>query len=307
MDSISRITFNDIEWINIRIKGEEEISFLKKSFNFLETDIEECNKRTIQPAIFVRADYVFFEMLFPVYNRKTQLIENCEINFFIKNNILITIHENKLFQLADLFELAENDNNIKQKYFQNNPIVLLCGIFGYLLNSYFPMLTHMGEDVSGLEKSIFAGEKRANTKSILKLRWNIVNFKRTIESQKNIIEHLITDASHLFSVSRLKIYYGELIDKIDDISKILENEKESISALEQTNNSLASFQLNDIMKALAIVSAVLMPATFISQLFGMNAKIPFSSTSGFTFFLVLFICMLSMFGCVLFFKKKKWL
>ena len=40
MDSISRITFNDIEWINIRIKGEEEISFLKKSFNFLETDIE---------------------------------------------------------------------------------------------------------------------------------------------------------------------------------------------------------------------------------------------------------------------------
>ena len=245
-------------------------------------------------------------MLFPVYNRKTQLIENCEINFFIKNNVLLTVHNNELPQLEEFFNLIENDDTLKRKHLQNNPIMLLSGIFDYLLNSYFPMLNHMNEDVITLEKSIFAEEKKFNTKNILKLRWNIVNFKRTIESHKNIIEHLILDASSLFSVGRLKIYYNELIDKIRDITSILENQKESISALEQTNNSLISFELNDIMKTLAIISAVMMPATFVSQIFGVNAKMPFNTDAPFAFFSIILICLASMLIFILFFKKKKW-
>jgi len=306
MESISRLSSKDIEWINISQKGDEEINFLRKGFNFLESDIQECLKETVHPAIFIRGDYAFFEMLFPVYNRKTQLLENGEINFFIKDNILITIHNNKMFQISDFFNLLENDGYLKSKFLQGNPIILLCGIFDYLLNSYFPMLDHMEEDVVDLEKMIFAGEERQNTKNILKLRWNIVNFKRTIESHKNIIEHLISDGEHLFSVSRLKIYYSVLIDKIDDISKILDNQKESIGALEQTNNSLVSFQLNDIMKVLAIISVIMMPATFISQLFGMNAKMPLNSESSSTFYIVLSLCVLSMVLFIFYFRKKKW-
>ena len=306
MESISRLSSKDIEWINISQKGDEEINFLRKGFNFLESDIQECLKETVHPAIFIRGDYAFFEMLFPVYNRKTQLLENGEINFFIKDNILITIHNNKMFQISDFFNLLENDGYLKSKFLQGNPIILLCGIFDYLLNSYFPMLDHMEEDVVDLEKMIFAGEERQNTKNILKLRWNIVNFKRTIESHKNIIEHLISDGEHLFSVSRLKIYYSVLIDKIDDISKILDNQKESIGALEQTNNSLVSFQLNDIMKVLAIISVIMMPATFISQLFGMSAKIPLNSESISTFYIVLSLCILSMVLFIFYFRKKKW-
>jgi len=306
MESISRLSSKDIEWINISQKGDEEINFLRKGFNFLESDIQECLKETVHPAIFIRGDYAFFEMLFPVYNRKTQLLENGEINFFIKDNILITIHNNKMFQISDFFNLLENDGYLKSKFLQGNPIILLCGIFDYLPNSYFPMLNHMEEDVVDLEKMIFAGEERQNTKNILKLRWNIVNFKRTIESHKNIIEHLISDGEHLFSVSRLKIYYSVLIDKIDDISKILDNQKESIGALEQTNNSLVSFQLNDIMKVLAIISVIMMPATFISQLFGMSAKIPLNSESSSTFYIVLSLCILSMVLFIFYFRKKKW-
>ena len=52
MDSISRIFFNDIEWINVGKKGKEEIKFLKKGFNFLSADIEECYKDTVHPSSF---------------------------------------------------------------------------------------------------------------------------------------------------------------------------------------------------------------------------------------------------------------
>jgi magnesium transporter len=302
----SQIVFHSIKWINIEKKGKKEIDFLRKSFNFLDSDIKECYKETIHPAIFMRDDYAFFEMLFPVYNRKTQLIENKEINFFIKDNILITAHNNDLIQLKDFFNLLKNDNNLKKKYFQDNPIILLCGIFDYLLNSYFPMLNHMNDDVVGLEKYIFAGQEKLNTKNILKLKWNIVNFKRTIESHKNIIKHLIINGEHLFSVKRLKIYYNDLINKIEDISKILENEKESIGALEQTNNSLISFQLNDIMKTLAIISVIIMPPAFIASLFGVNAKIPYIDKP-ISFFIIVGICLFLIIFFLIFFKRKKWL
>ena len=305
-DNISQIIFNDIQWIDISKKGKEEIDYLKKSFSFDSLDIDECEKDTRHSNIFVKRDYIYFEILFPIYNRKTKLIDSSEINFFIKGSTLITVHDNKIDQLSDFFNKIQNDDILKRDNFQNNPIILLSGILSNLFGSCFPMLNHMDEDILLLEKEIFTSANKANTKTILQLKWNVINFRRIIQSYKSIIDKLITTGENLFSMSKLKIYYSDLIEKTKDIWIMLENQKDSIHALQETNDSLTSFQLNDIMKVLALISAVMMPPAFITSLFGINADMPFVHNN-IAFFLVLGLCLSIIIFFILYFKKRKWL
>ena len=305
-ENISQIVSNNIQWINISKKGRAEINYLKKNFSFDSIDINECEKDTKHSNLFMKRDYIYFEILFPIYNRKTKLIEDSEINFFIKDNVLITVHDNKIDQLSGFFNEMHNNVSLKRNNFQDSTIKLLSGILSSLFGSCFPMLNHMDEDISALEKEIFTSAQKTNTEVILRLRWNVVNFRRIIQSYKNIVEKLIENGQDLFSMSNLKVYYSDLIEKTKDIWTMLENQKESIHALQETNESLISYQLNDIMKALAIISATMMPPAFIVGLFGVNAKIPFI-TNPFFFLFIILACIVLVISFILYFKHKKWL
>lgn len=305
-ENISQIVFNNIQWINISGKEKEELEYLRKNFSFDSLDIDECEKDTKHANLFTKRDYIYFEILFPIYDRKTKLIDSSEINFFIKDNTLITVHSDKIFYLSEFFEDIQNDEKLKRDNFQNNPIILLSGILSKLFSSCFPMLNHMNEDIVLLEKEIFTSARKTNSKIILRLRWNVINFRRIIQSYKNIIEKLISSGDFLFSMSKLKIYYLDLIEKTKDIWIMLENQKESISALQQTNESLTSFELNDIMKALTIISAIMIPPSFITSLFGVNAKIPYI-TEPWAFFVIIGLCIGLIFFTIRYFKKRKWL
>ena len=71
-------------------------------------------------------------------------------------------------------------------------------------------------------------------------------------------------------------YFNNLFDHSKEIWEMLENAKEQIEVLHETNSSLISFRINDIMSMLTAISVILLPMGIFSQLFGINAQnIPF--------------------------------
>jgi magnesium transporter len=99
-----------------------------------------------------------------------------------------------------------------------------------------------------------------------------------------------------------------LLDQAKEIWDTLENLKETIEALQQTNESQISFQLSDIMKTLTIISVITFPLTLIATVFGMNTVISMPLTrSPFGFWYVLGIMFVLMLTMLLIFKKKGWL
>jgi magnesium transporter len=55
---------------------------------------------------------------------------------------------------------------------------------------------------------------------------------------------------------------------------MLENFKEVVEALETTNESVLSHQLNDVLRVLTAISVVVLPLTLIASIFGMNVHVP---------------------------------
>ncbi|MBX5475168.1 MAG: magnesium transporter CorA, partial [Thermoleophilia bacterium] len=87
---------------------------------------------------------------------------------------------------------------------------------------------------------------------------------------------------------------------------LLDNYKEVVEALEDTNESLISHQQNDILYVLTIFIVVLTPLTFITGFFGMNVHFPGIDTLD-AFYASVALMTLSIVGMLAFFRWKKWL
>ena len=80
--------------------------------------------------------------------------------------------------------------------------------------------------------------------------------------------------SSAFLPEELELYFDDIVDASERIWDLLDNYKEVVEALEDTNESLISHQQNDILYVLTIFSVVLLPLTFLTGFFGMNVHFP---------------------------------
>jgi magnesium transporter len=92
---------------------------------------------------------------------------------------------------------------------------------------------------------------------------------------------------------------------------MLENYKEVVEALEETNESVISHRFNDILRVLTVFSIVFLPATLIASIWGMNVGIPGGgdpATSSHTVFWIILAAMVVMLaGMLAFFRRRGWL
>ena len=144
-------------------------------------------------------------------------------------------------------------------------------------------------------------------REILISKTNIVNFRKIMQAHRMVVSKLLKKSNIFFSTGQFKIYFDELLETIDDIWGNLENLRHSIEAIEKTNNSLISFQLNDVIKILTTISVIILPITLIATMFGMNLQFMPLTNNPFAFWIVILIMIIIFSGLVYYFKRKKWL
>jgi len=128
-----------------------------------------------------------------------------------------------------------------------------------------------------------------------------------MQAHRLVISKLLKKSNIFFSTAQFKTYFDELLETIDDIWGNLENLRQNIEATEKTNNSLISFQLNDIIKILTTISVIILPITLIATLFGMNLQFMPLVNSPSSFWIIILIMIIMISGLIYYFKKKKWL
>src|SRR5207237_535626 len=163
---------------------------------------------------------------------------------------------------------------------------------GYLFAVlHFPVYDAAVGRLNAGELDVFVGPDYLVTLPTVELRPVSRLFQRCTDNEE--LRH------SLFSRCSGRLLY-EILDDL------LDNYKEVVEALEDTNESLISHQQNDILYVLTIFSVVMLPLTFITGFFGMNVSFPgFDSTSGFLATIgSMIVVVAAMLG---FFRWKKWL
>ena len=155
---------------------------------------------------------------------------------------------------------------------------------------------------------MFGHKEREMVQEILVIKRNIVYFRKIMQSHQSIISKLIDQKLCLKPNDReIKFFYHDLIDYLQDIWATLGSYQTTIDALEDTNNALVTFKLNDIMRTLTIFSVIVFPLTLMAAIFGMNVShMPIAGTD-LDFWKIISIMLFFSLVMFLYFKRKKWI
>ena len=305
--TIQEIKTKSFSCVDLSRCSPEEMKYLEKKFRFNSTHLNDCLSLLQRPRLDINKKYIFMVLLFPVYNRKTRKITSSEVDFFINSDYLVTVHRGELPPLINFFNSCKISEYQQKKYFFENPSTLIRELLNLLFSHCFPLLDTLSINITSIENHIFQGYEKKMVKEILISKTNIVNFRKIMQAHRLVVSKLLKKGNIFFSTAQFKIYFDELLETIDDIWGNLENLRQNIEATEKTNNSLISFQLNDIIKILTTISVIILPITLIATLFGMNLQFMPLVNSPSSFWIIILIMIIMISGLIYYFKKKKWL
>ena len=107
----------------------------------------------------------------------------------------------------------------------------------------------------------------------------IINFRRVVRPMRAVLRDL-ERTKQRYLAEDLDIYFDDITDAAERIWDILENYKEVVEALEDSNESVLSHRLNESLRVLTAFSVALLPLTLLASIFGMNFDLPARRASG---------------------------
>jgi len=104
----------------------------------------------------------------------------------------------------------------------------------------------------------------------------------------------------------LEIYFDDIVDAHERIWDMLENYKEVVGALAETNESVISHRVNDILRVLTSISVIVLPLTLLASIWGMNSGVP-GEQSLTAFWVIVGVMVALLVAMVAYFRRRGWL
>jgi magnesium transporter len=301
---VNIIHHDTVSWIDFEDPSQEDIIYLQEHFNIHPLAIEEFFTPTYQPKAVSYDNCLFLSIHIPLFDVVNRTTYSGELDMIITRDYLITAHRHKIYQLENFFKAIQASRGKQRLYLNQTPAHLLYKVLELLTESCFPRLNHISKNLDNIEDQVFAGKEKEMVLEISLVKRDILNFRRAIKPQRSIIESIIQKSNSLISLE-LKPYFQDLVGTNIRIWNILENNKELIESLEETNNSLLSNKLDMTMKVLTIFSAIMLPVTAYSNIMAMSVNIPLTHNPN-AFWLHASIMVIISLLTVLVFRFKKW-
>lgn len=295
-----------MRWIDLVEPTEAEILALAEEFGFHPLDLEDCRKKGQRQKVERYKNYAFLVLIFPVYNRKTREIESGEVDFFIGPDYVVTVDEGKLIPLSALRNSLKR-GEVNPESVMASSVHLVHEIIERLLVAMYPMLDHLSIDIHSAEKQVFSGKEKAMVAEIALLRRNITDVRRIVQTHKNTLKRLteILKLNGLSGSHEHLAAFEHTVERTKEIWDFLESYRESIDTIHETNDSLISFKLNDIMKTFTTMSVMIFVMTLVATIFAVESVGKPIVNSRFGFWSLLGMIALSGIVARIFFKRKR--
>jgi magnesium transporter len=303
---VEQIDHGGIRWINVERPAHAEEAWLAEHFDFHNLDLEDIRSRNQRPKLDEYDDYLFIILHLAVFDKRVGRLNAAELDIFVGPDYLITLPNEELRPVEYLFERCKSHEETREQRMGQGTGHLLYNIVDDAFASFFPMLRKIGLKLDSIEEDIFEGGRSHEVvRDISNVKQEIINFRKIIRPQRAVLRDLERVKSRFIS-DDLELYFEDIVDASERMWDMLENFKEVVEALEATNESVISHNVNDVLRVLTIFSVFFLPLTLISGIFGMNNLIPGQhSTLG--FWLVI-AGMVAVVGSMWFyFRRRGWL
>jgi magnesium transporter len=295
--------FNDTDklWIDISDPSPQDLKSIAEEYGLDEDSLRLIAQKTKRPQIRMLDNHTFSILLDIRFKTiKQLLIEGVYI--YVGKNWIITLHSSQVEIFSTIKDIIEKKN---RKLLVLSINALYFTIIGEIISRYEQLLTSIEITIADFEqKSLFKKPSKSMlnyldvvAKQSIVIRrhfWytrDAINFLRHMQNQGNEIRYL-------------QVAY----DDIEQLIQLIESYGDTINSTRDLYIANISLQLNDTMRILTVFSAIILPLSLITGIYGMNG-LDLSKLSDIPQGLIIVLVTMVLISILLlvFFKRKQWI
>jgi magnesium transporter len=302
---IAELSAQGLAWVHVTAPDQEVATELAERFGWHPLDVEDILSKRQRPKVDDYPDYLFAVLHFPWYDSSVQRLNAAELDIALGPDYLVTMPNVPLLPVDRLFNRCAEDEAFRDELFAKGSGRLLYEVLDDLFDYCFPILDKIAHKLDKIEDDIHEVRSEDLVRDISDVKQEIISYRKIMKPQRPTLRVLERKVER-FLPEDLELYFDDIVDASERIWDVLDNYKEVVEALEDTNESVIAHRHNDVLRVLTVFSAVLLPLTFIASIFGMNVVYPGEGTH--EAFWVIAAAMVGIgVGLLGFFRWKRWL
>ncbi|WP_322508559.1 magnesium/cobalt transporter CorA [Anaerolinea sp.] len=291
-------------WVCLSAPTEEELqTILGNLFHFHPLAIEDCASRGFQVSKMDEfGDYLFIVMHALPPGKFWEISEPIEVDLFLGKNYVVSVtHESYVSPIETVWKHLEKD----ERLITRGSDFLCHAILDHVVDDYLPVLDEIDEQIEFLEDQVLQSPTHDVLSKTLEMKHALMSMRRLVAPQREIMNRLSRDELPMID-QQSRIYFRDIYDHLVRLQDLSESLRDIVTGILDIYLNSTSLRLNEIMKALTIVSTIFLPLSFVAGVYGMNfIHMPeLSWRYGYLMVWIIFFLIAS--GMILFFRKRNW-
>jgi magnesium transporter len=300
---------SNVIWVDIRGEDPANVPEIKKLlldvFKFHYLTVEDCLETRNSPKIEAFPEYFYFIVhgVKPDETSPTNFVTK-ELDGYLGPNYVVTFH----------IERFRSVKNVKQQVrsspfaCQRGAAYLLHQILDQIVDLYMPLLEDYDEAINDLEERVL-NLQRTNgqlLEEIMGLRRGVARLKRISHRQLEVL-YRMSHGEFTQIPENILPFFRDVHDHLMRVSDLAENYRDLVGGLFEIHFAVIGTKTNEIMKTLAIVSAIILPLTLIAGIYGMNFEYMPELHSRYGYYATLGVMFLITFLLLIYFWRRGWM
>lgn len=299
----------NLVWVDFFAESEadriEADNIMLNVFKFHPLAVEDARETRNQPKIEAFTEYLFFIVhgVKPGETNTTNFATK-ELDGFVGKNFLVTYHQ-------EVFRSIEKvKHHIRETTFscERGAAYLLHQILDEIVDLYMPIVDDFDTVINELEDRIFR-MRRANNLilgEIMDVKRSVARLRRISTKQLDVLYKMSHGQFPLID-EHIQPFYRDVHDHLMRISDLAENYRDLVSGLLEIHFAVISNKTNDVMKVMAIFSAIMLPLSLIAGIYGMNFENMPELKTAYGYFAVLGLMLVVAIILLIYFWRKGWI
>lgn len=221
-----------------------------------------------------------------------------EIDVVIGKSYLVTYHKHPVQSIEETLE------DLKTGRLNAGPDELLYHVISHLIDKYVPVIESKKDLITTLEEEALFAPGKDLLERIVFLRDEIIELGLALTPQQMILTQMGTGVCRHVRPF-IRPYFRDAENRLRNLIDEQNSYKEVLANTLELYRSAMSSRTNSTMTVLTAMSALFLPLTFLTGLFGMNVRLPLTSHHN-AFLWIIGLCCTSFIGMMGYFKLKSW-
>jgi magnesium transporter len=188
----------------------------------------------------------------------------------------------------------------------NDEGFLLWALLDVVVDRWFAVADGIDDRLDAAEELVFAEDHSGIPRELFELRRTLVRFRHTVGPLRDVVSALLRREAECLGDHAL-VHLQDVFDHVLRVMDTVESQREVLTGLLEGRLAVMSNQMNEVMKATSSWGAILIVATLIAGIYGMNFDDMPELNWGFGYPFALGLMLLATGGLYLVFKRRGWL